>query len=158
MGQPTHLKSICSWKRWSKPPYALREHSNCYLPLGRCWKPVNLHNEALCLKKVTRGGIWVRNKFGLNINLQQLSNKTATQVWQVHEKQPEEEKSGGRGGRGKNFLLVFFWTDISSADNLKHPPALFCELEADERSFLNPGVDRPLRRTFLGVGGVKTSD
>jgi len=62
---------------------------------------------------------------------------------------PKRRKVGEK--RGKNFLLVFFGTDISSADNLKHPPALFCELEVDERSILNPGVDRPLRRTFLEV-------
>lgn len=96
---------------WSKPSHDLGEHSNCYLPLGWCWKPVNLHNEALCLKKVTRGGIWVREKkFGLNINLQQLSNKTATQAWQVHEATRRGEKWGG-GGRKEfsaGFLLDWY--------------------------------------------------
>lgn len=143
---------------WSKPSHVLREHSNCYLPLGWCWKPVNLHNEALCLKKVTRGGIWVREKkFGLNINLQQLSNKTATQAWQVHERQPEEEKSGGKK-EGRVFCWFSFGLISPALTTWSTPPALFCELEVDERSFLNPGVDRPLRRTFLELGGVKMSD
>lgn len=108
---------------WSKPSHVLREHSNCYLPLGWCWKPVNLHNEALCLKKVTRGGIWVREKkFGLNINLQQLSNKTATQAWQVHERQPEEEKSGGKK-EGRVFCWFSFGLISPALTTWSNPPS-----------------------------------
>lgn len=121
-----HTWRVSFLVHWSKYLHSPWEHPDCYLSLRWCWKPVRRHNEALCLKKVTRGGIWVRE---INLNsLLTFNSSQAREPHKVYERQLEEEKVGGKEGR------TFCWfsfgmISLSSADNLKPPQLCFVSWE-----------------------------